>query len=376
MRVYGIFSTVLNNDWASMHPTVVDSALAIIAVACALVWVMGRVDAYRWASAGRTETETFAVDAPATTGKPKIYVKADWGLGNRLRTLRVAYAAAKTLGAELLFVNAYNEGNFNIRHLDELFVVDDPDVRVVDEDAPEGTRTLSWSPGGGGGCTLSMPFADFEAALFDEWRLSLVCCEIKLAGFSPDPSLMLYRHLHVSDTVREYVAPVLKAMADARSTGGEVVGVHIRQGHIYDYNNNYFFDYWDSSANEPPTSCCFADVAKNVSSCLGNAPHLERFVELMRQAGDGAVFFVCSDRPGCLLNLEQFFPHRIIYNPIKVEHTMQTTTAFCDMVCLANCDRLIVSQISSFSTEAELMGNVLLERRAATGKRLRVDTVA
>jgi hypothetical protein len=72
----------------------------------------------------------------------------------------------------------------------------------------------------------------------------------------------------------------------------------------------------------------------------------------MRNEPEHARFFVCSDRPGCILAVEQAFPGKLIYNSITIDHDVDFVRGFCDWWCLANCKKMLLSSASSFSIEA------------------------
>jgi hypothetical protein len=133
-----------------------------------------------------------------------------------------------------------------------------------------------------------------------------------------------------------------------------VVGVHIRQGNISDYHQKYFFGEWehDGNDNDLPLMCCYEDTSKNLSSCSRQVVGIERYLDAMRNEPEHARFFVCSDRPGCILAVEQAFPGKLIYNSITIDHDVDFVRGFCDWWCLANCKKMLLSSASSFSIEA------------------------
>jgi hypothetical protein len=72
----------------------------------------------------------------------------------------------------------------------------------------------------------------------------------------------------------------------------------------------------------------------------------------MKKNTNADLFFICTDRPGCLLVLEQEFPRKIVHNGIHAKFNIDTISSFCDWYCLSQCNELILSGISSFSGEA------------------------
>tara|TARA_Y100000389_G_C17023409_1_gene299938 strand:- start:28 stop:495 length:468 start_codon:yes stop_codon:yes gene_type:complete len=141
------------------------------------------------------------------------------------------------------------------------------------------------------------------------------------------------------------------------------IGVHVRQGNVNDWERGFFFnDEWKDISKRDPTSaplmCCFKDETKNLSACTSNVTHLERYIEKMNEFPN-AVFFVCSDRPGCLLYLYQKFPNRILSNPPSVEKaTIDTDSGMKDFICLSKCTTILCSKLSTFCNEASRINSI------------------
>ena len=74
----------------------------------------------------------------------------------------------------------------------------------------------------------------------------------------------------------------------------------------------------------------------------------------MKAMPEDAIFFVCSDRPGCIEYFEDVFPGRIATNALVKTLDNDAFGAFCDWYCLSMCSTLILSRTSSFSREAEI----------------------
>jgi len=135
----------------------------------------------------------------------------------------------------------------------------------------------------------------------------------------------------------------------------DVVGVHIRQGSLADYQYKNFFGAWQTHESRlpgPPHYCCFKDISKNKSSCPSNIQHLEGFVDAMRAYGPLQRFCVVTDRPGCSIDIHSLFPNQIEDMNVFIGQKTDTTTAVKDWSSLATCKEIIVSDISSFSYEA------------------------
>jgi len=79
----------------------------------------------------------------------------------------------------------------------------------------------------------------------------------------------------------------------------------------------------------------------------------------MRERPPETKFFICSDRPGCILWLEQEFPKRLIHNEMIIEYEVDYIHSFCEWYCLAACNEMILSSSSSFSHEAAKMNDAI-----------------
>lgn len=289
--------------------------------------------------------------AAKTSTNKQIVIIPMWGLCNRLRTIRVAHDLCKVLGRSLSVVDVDNDdGEFKTMfsgRLRDLF--QSPLISFIDK-VPQQGHKLTYNAEAD--CSLIKSLQDFEN-LDDEPIIIIEACGLVVKGLTETNSF--YKSISPSVKVMERIYGVLH-----RVKRENVIGVHVRQGNISDYNKGNFFGKWDKDNTKPqtlPITCCRSDENKNESPCPKNAPPIEQFATKMKTF-DTSSFFVCSDRPGCYDDLQQMFPGRIINNPAEIEHEAKAFNAFCDWFCLSNCSKIIVTSISSFSGEAAKMNNV------------------
>jgi hypothetical protein len=257
--------------------------------------------------------------------------------------MRVAHDLARTLDVRLVIVHKPDKG-YAGAHPRDLF-----DVPGIEYEPciPLFTKTLLYNVEKD--CTLRMPLSALKEEMGRCPRLAIRACKLDIAGLScPAPS-EFYTFMRPSERVLAACAPIVAAM-DA--CAGPVVGVHIRQGSVPDFKLGYFFGPWDNADQSiPPTGCCFCDAGKNKTPCPPSAPCMEKFEVAMRSFPPSALFFVCSDRPGCIAHLRAAFPDRVLSNEHVDTFENDSFGAFCDWYCLTRCSDLVLSGVSSFSTE-------------------------
>lgn len=281
-----------------------------------------------------------------------LYVETLWGLGNRLRTMNAAYEVAKMLNRKLIIV-IENTFDKNIMDAHPHDLIASPHLTVIRKRDMKGLKYKTLKYNVPDDCSIKTRIKDLRKHDSDK-NLHLFCCGLFLVDIKLKH--LFYKELVPTQKVMDHIAHVLHKIKN-----NYVVGVHIRQGTIGDYYNGNFFGRWDNSDDRPPTLCCVEkdnddETGKDdKNTCPNAAPHLKLFVEKMREV-NADMFFVCSDRPGCMLVLEQEFPKKIIYNPLSVNYDVNTFAAFCDWYCLGQCNKLILSSLSSFSSEAKKLG--------------------
>jgi hypothetical protein len=269
-----------------------------------------------------------------------LFLRTMWGLANRMRTMRVALDVCRALGWRLVVVHADDKG-YRGEPPEDLFVV--PGIEYASE-VPMGTKTIEYNVKND--CTLDMSLEEIRIGAEGLPAVCIHACGIQVAGMADDS--VMYKTMRPTPKVLEACRIALKALETTKSP----VGVHIRQGSVADFKLGYFFAKWENSDQSVmPIGCCLNDN-KQKTPCPENAPIAERFAERMKAMPEDAVFFVCSDRPGCIEYLEHLFPGRIAKNAWVNTFDNDAFGAFCDWYCLSMCSTLILSSVSSFSREA------------------------
>ena len=288
-----------------------------------------------------------------------LYVWPLWGIGNRLRTLRVCFAISKYMKKEMVIIEHEDEGFKG--SISKIFGL------------PFKTVSLKYF------LTVISPLQNVPVVNYTEQcanRLSYdilskhkntsVCfkgCEIRFdsdnLNFVNDRSLYSYIHF-TPPTVS-----IDKVLHEIRTKSA--IGVHIRQGNVNDWERGFFFnDEWRGISKKEPESaplmCCFEDKSKNLSACTSNVTYLERYIKKMKTFPNDTTFFICSDRPGCMLYLHQLFPNRIISNSLAIETKLiDTMRGVYDFYCLSQCTKIIATDVSTFCDEARRIGNIPVE---------------
>ena len=286
-----------------------------------------------------------------------LIVQGEWGMCNRLRSYNVAYDLALHTNRELIIIN-------DAKHYEKFW---NGDWTKLFHPPPHARfETLMFLEGIGDknlhqmgkpqdDCGIALSLKDLRAAANKD-HVFLRTCEVIVDDM--DVTNRFYKQLKPTQDVLDAVAKTLAFIKKEAC-----IGVHIRQGNIPDYEQGYFFGKWQKKEGDQnePVMCCFDDKSRNVSPCPAAAPGVERFVEAMRSQPRHAKFFVCSDRPGCLVLLEAAFPKRVFYTSSKIEYETDFVRGFCDWYCLGHCSKLLLSAPSSFSVEAAKLNDVPCE---------------
>ena len=281
-----------------------------------------------------------------------IYVWPLWGIGNRLRTIRVAYHVAKITKRKICIIEHDDDGfkgsmqnmfNFPFKHVGVRFF-ENIICKLHDVPIIEFNEQCSYV----GSITQFQNYKSF----------CIKACEIKINDSDMNDNSLYY--LMKPSFAKKHML-VIEHIKQTRA-----VGVHIRQGNVNDWQRGYFFgDEWKDISIKDPTSspqfCCFKDNKKNLSACPSNIQYIESFIEKMQTFPKETIFFVCADRPGCTMYLHQLFPNQIIMNQIDIEsEKINTYKGWIDFFCLATCSQIIVSKISSFSDEARRINDITI----------------
>jgi len=284
------------------------------------------------------------------TNNNYIYVWPLWGIGNRLRTIRVCYNIAKMTNRKICIIEQDDDGfrgsmkkmfNLPFKHISLSFF---EKIICKLEEIP----MIQFNEQ----CSYIGSVEDFKQYK----SFCLKACEVKLKDIdSYDNSIYDLMKPKFSSKYKNMISKINETKA---------IGVHIRQGNVNDWHRGYFFgDEWKDISIKQPTSapqfCCFRDSSKNLSACPSNIQYIEVYIEKMKTFPENTIFFICTDRPGCSLYLHQMFPSRIIMNEIDVENIrVDTYKGWNDFYCLASCSSIIVTNISSFSDEASRVHNI------------------
>jgi hypothetical protein len=280
-----------------------------------------------------------------------IFVQPLWGIGNRLRTIRKAFSLAKYLNRELVIIEHVDDGlaismkklfGIRLRHI-PLFI-----FKLLYEN---NCRLFRFNDQ----CTLKHKVKEFEDV--KKQNMFIKACDLNIKGVDLSGRDIYDNWEPYNDLKTQSIMRQIKKHS-------HVVGVHIRQGNVNDWDRGYFFnDEWkDIKIKEPdsaPHFCCYDSKEKNLSSCTSNIQPLDVFINKMKTYPKETTFYVCSDRVGCVIHLYQLFPGRILSNEIEMETSqLNIYKSMQDFLCLSKCHEIIVSNISSFSDESRLINNI------------------
>jgi len=280
-----------------------------------------------------------------------IFVQALWGIGNRLRTIRKTCSLAKHLNRDVVIIDHVDDGLkvpmkafFGVRTIHMPLLV----FKIFYE--PYCAHFIFNDQ-----CTLKHDVSVFESV--GRKNIFIKACELNIKGVDMDDR-SIYK------TWKPMIDDKSKRIIKSIKKHKRVVGVHIRQGNVNDWDRGYFFnDEWKDIKTRQPDSaphfCCYDSKNKNLSSCTSNIQPLEQFISKMKEYPTDTYFYVCSDRVGCIIHLYQLFPGKIISNDIEMETAkLDIYKSMQDFICLSECNEMIVSDISSFSDESRRINNI------------------
>ena len=275
----------------------------------------------------------------------KIYVRPIWGLGNRIRTLRHCFELGKKTARDVILVDNQDCAGFQ-GSLKDTLKLTSPSVHA------------------------SAAF-DYDKKIYPDdgkCELFLTSEQIKeITEFNGDVYIDGVCHIQSNESLdtRE-----MWKMHPFHMNQNDLVGVHIRQGSLADYEYKNFFGEWQTKESRlpgPPYYCCFKDKSKNTSSCPSNIQPLDDFVDAMKSYGPLQKFCVVTDRPGCSIEIHRLFPGQIQDMIVFIGQKTDVQTAVNDWSLLASCKEIIVSDISSFSYEASRVHGAKLVRLQKNG---------
>lgn len=277
-----------------------------------------------------------------------IYVKLLWGICNRLRTIRKLYAYCLDNNINLYIIDnkTYNDTEKNAFPISIKELLINIPINIISEnEIPKNVNNLINKDNG---CECKQPH------LKDKYtdNVLLHCCDYLNDKYNNDNRF--YKLMEKNITLPNNI----KLMID-KIKNNKAIGVHIRQGSVFDYYQKNFFGDKPSKENDEPYFCCFEDSSKNLSYCPKNVVSIEKFINKMNEFPKDKMFYICSDRTGCVLKLLQIFKDRLLYNPIIVhKKEIDIMPDFYDWYCLQFCSEIITTWQSSYSGEASILNNI------------------
>tara|TARA_Y100001936_G_scaffold247197_1_gene292564 strand:+ start:2112 stop:3053 length:942 start_codon:yes stop_codon:yes gene_type:complete len=271
-----------------------------------------------------------------------LFLKPEWGLGNRLRTMSGAFTVAKRLNARCLVVWETNE-HFP-QHISDLYS-NIPITTTI----PNHIKTENHD-----GC---------------EWKSALQTLDDKLPCFVS--SCMFQIHETENNRHEFYqwvqftpaVSDLIDKYSDLLKTDGSTIGLHLRQGDIADARDNHFFGKWtlENVKSESDLPCC-SDTNRDLPACPSNIETIDKRLKSIKkeEIDEKTKIWVATDRRNCIEKFEEKLkPASVIYcnNENATERDMRV--ALVDMYMLAECNRFFGSYISSFTTEVEVIRKAL-----------------
>ena len=275
-----------------------------------------------------------------------IYVKLNWGILNRLRTIRKLYAFCLDNNINLYIIDnlSYVDTEKNSFPISIKEFLNEIPLNFINlNDLPTTIKKIS---------NNKKCECEYNSIKKNDGTILISCCDFIHEKYEKDNRFykLIQKNINIPEHIRETIKIIIKKKA---------VGVHIRQGSVFDYYQNNFFGSKTNYYDKEPYFCCFKETNKNLSYCPNNVVKLENFISEMNTYPKNTYFYVCSDRTGCILNLLQDFKDKIIYNPIYVhKKEIDVKTDFYDWYCLQFCTKLITTWQSSYSQEASLLYNL------------------
>ena len=273
-----------------------------------------------------------------SVARTRLFVRPQWGLGNRLRTMSGAFAAARQLDVDCIIV--WQTDTHFPQVLSELYsnipmttIVPTSMRKVVINDKCEYIASLQQ-------LEQELP------CLIEACAFTISETDVNRDGFYSWAKLVRSIKIEIEKYSEKFVTPRLK-------------GIHLRQGDIADARDGNFFGAWNikqiriNSADD--LSCCTDDTTE-VELCPSNVDTIDH---RLRQIGSTDVndsFWVATDRIRCIHEFQRrLAPATVRFigyftsHPNLTERDMRL--AIIDMYMLSKCAILYTSQISSFSAE-------------------------
>lgn len=283
-----------------------------------------------------------------------LYLRPQWGLGNRLRTMSGAFTVAKRMNVRCLVFWDIND-HFP-QHVEELY-----------SNIPITT-------------TLPPDIKSENPQNACEWKSTLEQLEQKL------PCLISSCMFEISDTEKDRhdfytwakLAPTVSKWIDkyckALRTSGSTIGLHLRQGDITDARDNHFFGKWTEDKeklvvkSESDLPCC-SNANTDNPHCPSNIETIDKRLKALENetVSNKTKIWVATDRTNCIQDFkEKLKPASVLYLGCLDTQKKEDATerdmrlALVDMYMLAKCNRFYGSYISSFTKEVEIINRALI----------------
>ena len=273
-----------------------------------------------------------------------IFIEPVWGLGNRLRTISGAFAAAKKLDAELIIIWKSNE-HFP-QHINKLFT-----NLKCEKEIPAYLKVNEIHHSG---CELRTNLAHVERNI--PCLIKSCMCEIQE---TEDERFKFYEYAKPSNHIINEIKTYCKDfMTD------HTIGIHLRQGDIADARDNHFFGKWTDQKeklvikNASDLPCCSKSIMDQ-AGCPSNIQTIDERLDAIEKDSKYN-YWIATDRIQCISIFEKkLAPSQIRYvgcfGKIPDLNSRDMRLALIDMYMLAMCSKFHGSYISSFSHEVGII---------------------
>jgi hypothetical protein len=270
----------------------------------------------------------------------RIFVKPQWGLGNRLRTMSGAYAAAKRLNMECVII--WTQDSHFPQHIQELYT----NLKVIHNTPPDLNQLRH-----DGKCELYTNLDQIEKSV----PCIIESCMCHVAETDTD------RHLfYTFAKLSSFIMAELKLYCNNFLTQ-RTIGIHIRQGDIADVrDNNFFGKISDSKVNIKDANqlvCCSRKTA-NDKQCPSNVEPIEDKLVHVKSLDANDKIWIATDRPTCLKHFESLTNEVRYLGKFKDLPAMSGRDmryALIDIYMLAMCTVFHGTGISSFTNEVPVI---------------------
>lgn len=280
------------------------------------------------------------------TSNNYIFIIPQWGLGNRLRTLSGAFAAAQKLDAELVVI--WKPSDHFPQHINEIYenityAPEIPDYLHVNEIGHSGECELRQTP---------------LQTIKDKLPCFIESCMCEI-NETDNERYSFYEYakpsLFITNELKKYCK---NFMSD------KTIGIHLRQGDIADARDNHFFGQWTKQKDKlvieksSDLPCCNKDLMDQ-PGCPSNIQTIDERLESV-EANPDHNYWIATDRIQCLpIFKEKLSPSKVrhigCFGKIPDLDSRDMRLALIDMYMLALCTLFHGTAISSFSQEIDVI---------------------